>query len=75
MVHLTILLSICFIVQTLGYVLLKRNILSKTDNLDIGELKRVVRKSAGYIVLGLVIQLIVIVSQIFVYLLFVRNLD
>ena len=75
MVHLTILLSICFIVQTLGYVLLKRKILSKTDNLDIGELKRVVKKSAGYIVLGLVIQLIVIISQIFVYLLFVRNLD
>ena len=72
MVHLTVLLSICFVVQTIGYLYLRKGVLRKTGNRDINELYRVVKKSAGYIVLGLVIQLIIIISQVVVYLLFVR---
>ena len=72
MVHLTVLLSICFVVQTLGYLRLRRGVLTRTGNRDINELEEVVKKSAGYIVLGLVIQIIVIISQVVVYFLFVR---
>jgi len=74
MVHLTILLSISFIIQLIGYIHLRRDILNRTDNIDIVDLKKVVKKFSGYIVLGLVIQFIVIISQISVYFLFVRNL-
>jgi len=74
MVHLTILLSVSFIIQIIGYIHLRRDILSRSDNIDIVDLKKVVKKNSNYIVLGLVIQFIVIISQISVYFLFVRNL-
>lgn len=72
MIHLTVLLSICFLVQTLGYLRLRKSVIRKTSNCETGELERVVKKSTGYIALGLVIQLIIIISQIVVYFLFVR---
>lgn len=75
MLHLTILLTICFIVQTVGYFYLRNNIVKKTNTMDIEEIKRIAKKSANYIILGLVIQLIVIISQVIVYFLFVKNIS
>jgi len=72
MVHLTVLLSICFVVQSIGCLRLRKGVLKKNGDRDTIELATVVRKSAGYIVLGLVIQLVVIISQIVVYFLFAR---
>jgi len=72
MVHLTVLLSICFVVQSVGYLRLRKGVLKKYGDRDTIELATVVRKSAGYIVLGLVIQFVVIISQIVVYFLFAR---
>lgn len=72
MVHLTILLFLCFIVQTVGYINLRNKVIKKTDKFDIDEVKAVTKKSANYIMLGLIIQLIIIISQITVYFLFIK---
>jgi len=71
MVHLTILLIICFIVQTVGYFYLRKNLKLKNEE---GQLNISSKRGLSYILIGLIIQLIIICSQVVIYFLVARHL-
>lgn len=64
MIRLTILLLICFIIQIIGYYRLRK---SAVKGMRADDSREIYKRGMNYIAIGLVIQLIVIVSQIVVY--------
>ena len=71
MVHLTVLLVICFIVQTVGYYYLRGYLEAKNKE---DKISKSFRRGLSYILIGLLIQLIIICSQIVIYFLVARHL-
>ena len=74
MTHVTILLSLSFFIQTVGYIGLRKFLHNKSMDINSSESRKDVKNKMNYIVIGLVIQLVVIIYQVTAYFLFVRNL-
>jgi len=72
MIQLTSLLLISFIIQIIGYFFIRNNF-NKKAIVTEGETFTFVKKGLNLILGGLFIQLIVIISQILIYFLFVKK--